>query len=246
MAGRFPANPARDAWRRAVEEVAQKAREVLTESHGRIDQAVKLVLAGDVQLHTDGTATVASQTNGQAAYHVNGACECKDFAKAPANFCKHRLAFGIAKRATTLTQERLQTTPAAHGTPTPDITPPAAAAAPREDVSSVSPLPEAPASCNVHVDVAGRKVQITLRDSNEQRLLERLAVLLAQFPASEAHAVPANGTPAAQPTCRYHGTQNMRPSKFGKDRWVCSVKDTEGEWCNQSWPRKGPTGGNVR
>jgi len=79
MRGQLPTNPARDVFRRAVDDVAQKAREVLTERHGRIDQAVKLVLAGDVTLHDDGTATVGSQSNGQQAYDVNGECTCKDF-----------------------------------------------------------------------------------------------------------------------------------------------------------------------
>jgi hypothetical protein len=36
---------------------------VLTKSHGRIDAAVKMVLAGDVKLLEDGTARVASQTD---------------------------------------------------------------------------------------------------------------------------------------------------------------------------------------
>jgi hypothetical protein len=244
MAGRFPSNPAREVFRQAVDDVAAKAKAVLTESHGRIDQAVKLVLAGDVQLHDDGTATVASQSNGQTAYHVNGECKCKDFHKAPANFCKHRLAFGIAKRATSLMHERLAAVDTGvNGTAGPadegvgiavDITP-----ATRHGVVDTTTvvLPEAPASCNVHVDVAGRKVQITLRDMSEQRLLERLAVLLAQFPTP---ADPAPSAPqAAQPTCRYHGTQKMTPSRFGKHAWICSVKLDDDSYCNQRWPRKG-------
>ena len=40
------------------------------------------------------------------------------------------------------------------------------------------PLPEAPVSCNVYVTLAGRKVQVTLRDSDEQRLLARLEARL--------------------------------------------------------------------
>ncbi len=40
--GNFPQtdNPARNAFRKAVEEFAEKAREVLPESNGRIDSAV--------------------------------------------------------------------------------------------------------------------------------------------------------------------------------------------------------------
>jgi hypothetical protein len=80
----------RQAWREAVADIADKARSKLPECAGRVDSAVKLVLAGDVALQADGTAKVASQSNGTAAYLVvNGECTCKDFAKAPHGFCKH-------------------------------------------------------------------------------------------------------------------------------------------------------------
>jgi hypothetical protein len=51
---------------------------------------VQIVLNHDVELLEDGKAKVASQSNGQVVYHVvNGACTCKDYAKAPSNWCKH-------------------------------------------------------------------------------------------------------------------------------------------------------------
>ena len=83
-------NAARAAWREAVAEIAAKAHEKLPECNGRIERAVKLVLAGDVELLADGTAKVASQSSGSTAYHVvNGTCTCRDFEKAPHQFCKH-------------------------------------------------------------------------------------------------------------------------------------------------------------
>jgi len=82
----------RQVWREAVAEIADKAKAKLPECSGRVDSAVKIVLAGDVELQADGTAKVASQSNGQTVYHVaNGVCPCKDFAKAPHQFCKHRV-----------------------------------------------------------------------------------------------------------------------------------------------------------
>jgi hypothetical protein len=88
----LPEHPARQAWREAVAEIAEKAKAKLPECSGRIDSAVKIVLAGDVELQADGTAKVASQSNGSTVYHVvNGECSCKDFAKAPHQFCKHRV-----------------------------------------------------------------------------------------------------------------------------------------------------------
>src|SRR5712691_2123756 len=66
--GHFPQseNPARKAFRQAVEEVAQKCREVFpAESEGRILKACRLVLLGDVELLENGTkARVSSQSNG--------------------------------------------------------------------------------------------------------------------------------------------------------------------------------------
>jgi hypothetical protein len=80
----------RAAWREAVAAIADKARAKLPECNGRVDSAVKLVLAGDVELLADGTAQVASQSNGTTAYHiVNGHCDCRDYEKAPHNYCKH-------------------------------------------------------------------------------------------------------------------------------------------------------------
>jgi|SRR6516225_799725 hypothetical protein len=90
---------ARAAWREAVAAIAEKAKTKLPECNGRVDKAVALVLAGDVELLPDGTAKVASQSNGSTQYMVcNGTCECKDFAKAPHGFCKHRLGAAIARR----------------------------------------------------------------------------------------------------------------------------------------------------
>src|SRR5438132_3116944 len=98
----------RQAWRQAVAEIATKAQEKLPECAGRVESAVKIVLAGDVALLEGGTARVASQSNGSTAYHVvNGHCDCKDFAKAPHGFCKHRLSAAIARRAQELVKAKL-------------------------------------------------------------------------------------------------------------------------------------------
>jgi hypothetical protein len=91
--------PDRTAYRAAIAQIAAKAHAKLPECHGRIDSAVKLVLLGEVTLHADGTATVGSCTDPTKTYTVNGLCTCKDFERAPGQLCKHRLAYGIARRA---------------------------------------------------------------------------------------------------------------------------------------------------
>src|SRR5437773_10827863 len=70
-------NPARQAWRDAVAEIAEKAKATLPQCNGRVEKAVAIVLNGDVELLPDGKAKVASQSNGSTAYSVvNGECFC--------------------------------------------------------------------------------------------------------------------------------------------------------------------------
>jgi hypothetical protein len=62
--------------------------------------AEKLVLAGDVELLPDGQARVGSQSSGQTVYRlVHNTCDCRDYAHALNQWCKHRLAAAIARRA---------------------------------------------------------------------------------------------------------------------------------------------------
>jgi hypothetical protein len=107
---------AHHGFQEAVLTVAARAKAALPDAADRIDTAAALVLAGAVELREGGrTARVVSQTDGTTAYHVNGQCQCPDFATAPGHFCAHRLAYGIAKRATGLAQERLEPLPAPAG-----------------------------------------------------------------------------------------------------------------------------------
>ena len=64
----LPETPARKAWREAVAEIAEKAKATLPECNGRVDKAVAIVLAGDVELLPEGKAKVASQSNGTTQY----------------------------------------------------------------------------------------------------------------------------------------------------------------------------------
>jgi hypothetical protein len=199
----------RRAWREAVAEIAEKAKATLPEANGRVDKAVALVLAGDVELLADGKAKVASQSNGTTTYVVcNGTCECKDFPKSPSGWCKHRIAAGMQKRALALVQKKLAAT---NGHTQPAQTQPTPA-----------PLPEAPASVNVHLTVSGRQIQLTLRDSDEHRLLARLDAVLQRFPVE---ATPADDTPQ----CPKHGVPMKRNTKDGRSWWSHRLAD--GSWC---------------
>src|SRR2546425_833527 len=204
----------RAAWRAAVAEIATKAHEKLPECNGRIDSAVKIVLAGDVELLADGTAKVASQSNGTTAYHVvNGHCDCRDYEKAPHNFCKHRLSAAIARRAQELTKAILADT---NGQAEPPAQPQASPTVP------TTPLPEAPASVNVHLELAGRQVQLTLRDSDEGRLLQRLEAVLQRFPLV---VKPTDETPR----CPKHSV--VMKLNHGKDGSTWYSHKTADGWC---------------
>jgi hypothetical protein len=214
-------HPARQAWREAVVEIAEKAKATLPAAvNGRIEKALALVLAGDVQTMGDGTARVASQSNGQMIYRiVNGHCDCKDYPQAFEGWCKHRLGHAIAKRATALAKQKLaQLDGAIAGQaepPSPPAPPPA----------SPAPLPEAPASVNVHVELAGRQVQLTLRDRDETRLLARLEAVLQRFPLA-GKPTEAQGHPEGW--CRTHGVPMKAQHKDGRTWYSHFIHDA---WC---------------
>src|SRR5262245_36998060 len=148
------AAPDRQQFREVLAGLATKTLTKIPALNGRTEKACKLVLGGDVDLHPDGTAQVGSLTDPGRVYLVgHGACDCQDFDRAPEHLCCHRLAVGFLRKV----QELLPATPA--------------------------PLPEAPASANCHILIEGRQVQLTLRDTDEARLLQRLAVVLQQYPA---------------------------------------------------------------
>jgi hypothetical protein len=132
----------------------------------------------------------------------------------------NRIAAGLAKRATLLAKAKLKAATApqnGHTEPQP-----VSARSPSEASTA---LPEAPASANVHVTLAGRKVQVTLRDSDEQRLLARLEALLQRFPAEDE---PGSEQASPEGWCSKHGVQmKLRNGEHGA--WW-SHKTTQG-WC---------------
>src|SRR5215470_5168254 len=206
-------NPARKAYREAVAEIAEKAKQTLPDCVGRVDSAVKIVLNGDVELLPDGTAKVASQSNGTTKYFiVNGECSCKDYPKAPSNWCKHRIAAGLAKRARTLSQSKLeQLQNGSNDTTQPATEQPQAQPQhePVEDPTQSAPttptveiptqsepiavsLPEAPVSITLKATLHGHEVMVTLRG------VDFTSVKAQVEQASEWLSVQAPAQPAMQ------------------------------------------------
>jgi len=208
-------HPARPAWREAVAEIADKARAKLPECNGRVEKAVAIVLAGDVELLADGTAKVASQSNGTTVYHVvNGECSCKDFAKAPHQFCKHRLSAAIARRAQELTKAKLEGT---NGKAQAEV--PSQPAQPEAPSTS---LPEAPVSITLKSTLHGHEVLVTLRGTDFASVKTQVEE------ASQWLQVQSDQGSESTPRCPIHGVPLKRQQKNGRSWW--SHKTTQG-WC---------------
>jgi hypothetical protein len=209
----------RQAWREAVAAIADKAKAKLPECNGRVDKAVALVLAGDVDLLPDGTAKVASQSNGTTAYHVgNGHCDCRDYEKAPHNLCKHRLSAAIARRAQELSKAKLADSNGQAET----LNQPAQPAAP------TAPLPEAPVSITLKATLHGHEVMVTLRGvdfaSVKAQVEQASEWLRVQTPAQP----PTQSTGQPEGWCSKHGVQMTLNHKDGRSWW--SHRTAEG-WC---------------
>jgi hypothetical protein len=159
--------PDAPTFRALVADVAARAKALLPASiNGRLEGAVRLVLAHDVTRLDDGTIEVGSSTDPLKTYHLVGTtCQCRDFVdgKAPEGWCRHRIAAGIDKRVREVLAAEV---------PRNTETPLESLGIPRD------PLPEAPASINLRAMIGGFETQITLRDTDESRLLARLEALL--------------------------------------------------------------------
>src|SRR5215471_2965146 len=152
----------RHQFREVLAGLAAKTLTKIPALNGRVDKACKLVLGGDVALAADGTAQVDSLTDPSRVYLVgHGTCDCQDYDRAPDHLCAHRLSVGFLRKV----QELL---------------PPVASVS-----STQTPLPEAPASVNCHITIEGRQVQVTLRNTDEARLLTRLAALLREYSSDQ-------------------------------------------------------------
>ena len=92
------------------------------------------------------------------------------------------------------------------------------------------PLYEAPSSVNCHLVIDGRQVQLTLRDHDEGRLLERLEVVLKAYPVPQASTGPSAPPDQGQDWCHLHNVKlHLNHGKDGRT-WY-SHKTAEGTFC---------------
>ena len=220
----LPDNSARQAWREVVAEIADKAKAKLPECSGRVESAVKIVLNGDVELQADGTAKVASQSNGSTTYHVvNGSCDCKDFAKAPHNFCKHRLSAAIVRRAHELVKQRLEQLDSAS-----NETSELHAEHTKVEAQAEAPaLPEAPVSITLKATLHGHEVMVTLRGT------DFVSVKTQVEQASEWLQAQGTGQTSHQEDSHYCSIHHVVLKQQHKDghTWYSHWVADEKRWC---------------
>jgi hypothetical protein len=103
---------------------------------------------------------------------------------------------------------------------------------PQPVAPAVQAFPEAPVSMNVHVQVQGRDVLMTLRGTDEAEVLARLEALLSRFPV-QAPTIPVRPTteePDEDSFCHIHAVpMGWNPAKNGESGWW-SHKGPDG-WC---------------
>ena len=200
-----PEQIARTIFRESLVEVADSIKETLPNSHGRIEKAIAIVLQDDVLPFEDGRRfAVGSQSDTDLYYVLDDECSCPDSDRAPDGFCKHVISTWLYDRGTALATERMRLLD-----------------------TSFSPsqsLPEAPASANVYLTIQGRKVQLTLRDYDENTLLARMELLLTRFPDE----TPESDT-KPEGWCPIHQVQMKRYSNQKGSWWSHRLEN--GKWC---------------
>jgi len=169
-----------------------------------ISRAHAAIVEGHVVDLGDGFGKVLSR-NRSTWYTCNGTCDCT--AATYGKVCRHLQAWKLYQHV----HKRFAAQPTG---PAAVEAPVAATVAPsQEPAPGTTPLPEAPASVNCHLTIAGRQVQLTLRDQDEGRLLARLEAVLQRFPQPQTPAQPAS---QEQGWCAIHNVSMKVNHKDGR------------------------------
>ena len=243
--GNFPDTSHAQRWQQAVTHAAET---LFTDSpvqvnYDRLSKAMDFVLSGQVTLHEDGTATVKS---GSHAYQILDECTCQD-SQHRSRYCKHYLAVRIMREA--LSQFSDDTGEAKR----PQVDEAADQAAQPEPPAQLQAwaCAQAPSACTLKWTINGIGLVLTLRDSTDQRLFNRIGKVLPrieekldairqQQQAAQAQAGGGNGndnttaTAPHQPDpddhwCHRHDAPLWKYQKGGQT-WY-SHRTDDGTWC---------------
>ena len=220
-------------FRETVALVAANARAKLPEQvNGRIESAVKLVLAHDVTRLADGTIEVGSSSDPMKTYQLVGhTCTCTDFTqgKAPSGWCKHRISAGIDKRVRELlpvaVEPEMVEPWADNDAEEPAPTPPPAL---EPTIPTPAPLPDAAFSITLKGFVGGQDALLTVRGATAAEFTRNLAAIrgLLDPPAPPASQATGQG----EGWCAVHSTaMKWNEGRNGKKGWYSHRH--EGQWC---------------
>lgn len=203
----------------ALAAAAARARATLPDLTPRIERATALVLAGAVVLQEGTHAEVTTSTRPPERYQVNGDCSCQTPESQTDGWCTHRLAVALYRRARQVVEKQAVGSTEQEGE--------GHSAFPFPLPASCSPLlPEA--SAQVQVTIGGRQVHVTLRDTDESRLLGRLEALLARYPQAEASSLVQPSSGRGPEWCQKHAAPMKRHEQDG-DVWYSHK--VEGKYC---------------
>ena len=198
--------PARQQFRATLATLAAKTKTKLPALNGRVEKACTLVLAGDVELHADGTALVASLSQPTRAYQITqGVCQCRDWGQAPEHLCCHRLAAGFLRKAEAVLAQST------------DVETAPAQPAPTRERSGMR--------LETQVVIEGRPVKVAVWGPDDADVQARLQAVLAQYPTLASPPASTQGQ-GDTPQCTAHGA--MRQGKRG---WFCPRKLDDDTWC---------------
>jgi hypothetical protein len=183
-----PESTARRIFRETLAEVADKARQALPESNGRVDKAVQIVLAGDVLPCEDGRFFVGAQSDTKNYLVLDNECDCPDFDRAPDRLCKHVIATMLWRRAYPQANAKMEALDNANS-----------------HVASPHALPEAPVSITLKGTIAGQEAMITLRGVNLTDVWHQVESAASKL-----------DQPETLPMCPKHNAQMKKHTKNGK------------------------------
>jgi DNA repair protein RadC len=78
-----------------LQDLIARGKQRRPELSGRLERAALIALFRRIDHQEDGTYLVESDLHPGQFYRVNGTCECPDHARAPENWCKHRIAIAL-------------------------------------------------------------------------------------------------------------------------------------------------------
>jgi hypothetical protein len=240
----FDDEPEADSpWRQTVLEVAARATNAMPASINHIEAAVNIVLADDVIPEGRNRFRVGGADDPELYIVQEGVCSCPDADRQPDGWCRHKFAAVIYDRARQAVQAAEAEMPEEPPDDGEDAEQYEVTAAGRKALVDTATLPawqtqQAPSSVSIQWITGGVECRLTLRDSTDAGLFERIKKVLPRIHAkveedrAKQQAAIDEATAAGKPTpeswCALHQVEMQRHTKDGRS-WYSHR--TDDGWC---------------